>query len=178
MRHRVYGRHLGRNIDERERLFKGLVSELFLHGTIQTSSAKAKAIKGLVDKVINFAKKKNFNNLSKLVTDKNLQERLIKDIVPKMGTKTSGFTSLERIGARLGDQTMMVKMSLIGAEQLKSMEKVTSNPSTRFGAGRGLLGKTRGRQGTVKTEEQKKIISAKKITSKKPVVRKRVAKKK
>ena len=51
MRHRVYGKHLGRDKDQRTTLFKGLVRSLFIHGTIQTSEAKAKAIKGLVDKV-------------------------------------------------------------------------------------------------------------------------------
>ena len=107
MRHRVYGRHLGRNKDERDRLFKGLVSQLLLHGTIKTSEAKAKAIKGLVDKIINLAKKKK-------LSEKNLQERLIKEVLPKLGDRTSGYTSLVRLGTRLGDQTMMVKMSLIG----------------------------------------------------------------
>jgi len=107
VRHRVYGRHLGRNKDERDRLFKGLVSQLLLHGTIKTSEAKAKAIKGLVDKIINLAKKKK-------LSEKNLQERLIKEVLPKLGDRTSGYTSLVRLGTRLGDQTMMVKMSLIG----------------------------------------------------------------
>lgn len=153
MRHRVYGRHLGRNKDERDRLFKGLVSQLFLHGTIQTSSSKAKAIKALVDKVINLAKGKNTKvRLQSFLTDKNLQDRLVKEIVPKLGTRTSGYTSMIRMGPRQGDQTMIVKMSLIGVEQLKPMEKYIGN------------------------REQKKTILTKKITPKKPVVRKRVSK--
>lgn len=124
MRHRVYGKYLGRNKDERDRLFKGLVSELFLHGNIKTSQAKAKAIKGLVDRVINLAKEKRTQpKLQSFLTDKNLTERLIKEIVPKIGNRTSGYTSLIRLGTRLGDQTTMVKMSLIGAEELKPIEK-------------------------------------------------------
>lgn len=123
MRHRVYGKHLSKNKDERDRLFKNLVCSLFTYGTIETSWAKAKAIKGLVDRVINLAKEKRNRHLQSFLTDKNLRERLIKEIIPKMGNRTSGYTSMVRIGARAGDQAMMVKMSLIGAEQLKSTKK-------------------------------------------------------
>ncbi len=127
MRHRVYGKHLGRNKDERRNLFKGLVRLLFSHGTIQISEAKAKAIKGLVDKVITLAKdKKTERRLQSFLTDKNLRERLVKEIMPKLGSRTSGFTSIVRMGTQLGDQTTIVKMSLIGAEELKPIQKEVS----------------------------------------------------
>lgn len=127
MRHRIYGKHLGRDKDTRKTLFKGLVQALLTHGTIETSEAKAKSIKGLVDKVINLAKAKNSQlHLQSFLSDKNTRERLIKEVVPKLGNKTSGYTSLVKMGRRLGDQTMIVKMSLIGAEELKPIEKVTT----------------------------------------------------
>lgn len=120
MRHRVYGKHLSKNKDERDRLFKNLIRSLFTYGTIKTSWAKAKAIKGLVDRVINLAKeKKTQPQVQSFLTDKNLQERLIKEIVPKLAGRTSGYTSMVQVGLRLGDQTMMVRMSLIGAEELR-----------------------------------------------------------
>lgn len=119
MRHRVYGKHLGRDKDERDTLFKGLVRALLLHGTIEISSTKAKAIKGLVDKVINLAKDKNKESrLESLVADKSLRERLVKEIVPGTGERTSGYTSSVKVGTRLGDQTTMVRLSLIGSEIL------------------------------------------------------------
>lgn len=123
MRHRVYGKQLGRNKNERDNLFKGLLRLLLIHGTIQTSETKAKAIKGLVDKVINLAKNKKEVQLQSFLVDKNLRERLTKEIVPALGTKTSGYTSMVKMGRRLGDQTMMVRMSLIGAEELKPISK-------------------------------------------------------
>lgn len=128
MRHRIYGKHFGRNKDERRALFKGLVRSLLIHGTIQTSEVKAKAIKGLVDKIINSAKSnsKSDNVVQSFVSDKDLRDRLIKEIVPKLGSRTSGFTSIVRMGTQLGDQTTIVKMSLIGAEELKPIEKGSS----------------------------------------------------
>ena len=116
MRHRVYGKHFGRNKNERQALFKGLVHSLFSYGTIQLSEARAKAIKGLVDKIINSVRKNTFSE------DLNLSEK-IKNILPKLGTRTSGYTSMMKMGTRQGDQTMIVKMSLIGAEEIKPIKK-------------------------------------------------------
>ncbi|MBI2039990.1 50S ribosomal protein L17 [Candidatus Microgenomates bacterium] len=128
MRHRVYGYKLGRNKDERDRLFKSLISSLFLHGTIETSERKAKAIKGLVDKIINLAKDKTRKRfLQTYLVKKDLQERLIKDIIPKLGNKTSGYTSLVKLGTRVGDRTMVVRMGLIGVGEMKPIEKMTSD---------------------------------------------------
>lgn len=110
MRHRIYGKHLGRDKDERDTLFKGLIQALLTHETIQTTEAKAKAIKGLVDKVINLAKNKKIYHFG-----------LTKEILPKLGNRTSGYTSLVKLGKRLGDQAMVVRMSLI----TKSSEKKT-----------------------------------------------------
>lgn len=119
MRHRIYGKHLGRDKDERDNLFRGLVQALFTCGSIQTSETKAKAIKPLIDKIINSAKNKDVKGqLQSFVTDKNLKQRLTSEIIPKLGTRTSGYTTVVRMGTRPGDQTTMVKLSLIGAEQL------------------------------------------------------------
>lgn len=172
MRHRVYGKKLGLNKDERETLFKSLAYSLFSYGTIETSQTKAKAIKGLVDKIINLAKDKTSRHLlQSYMSSKLLQDRLIKEISPKMQNRVSGYTSLTRMGKRSGDNTMMVKMSLIGMEELKPVEKkVTAGPR------RG------GVQGTVKKTESKKETSEKKVTTKKAVkpakltVKKRVSK--
>jgi large subunit ribosomal protein L17 len=147
--------------DERDNLFKGLVQALFTHGSIQTSKSKAKAIKGLVDKVINLAKDKHAESrLQLLIADKNLRERLTKEIVPKMGSRTSGYTSLVRLGTRLGDQTMMVKMSLIGVEELKPIEKESRVKSQES------------RKETLKTET-KNIVRTQKVKQPTKVLRKR-----
>lgn len=129
MRHNVYGKKLGRNKNERTTLFKNLVQELFLHGTITTTEAKVKAIKGLIDKIINLAKNKNSQRLLQVYfSNKLLQERLVKEIAPKLENRTSGYTNLMRMGVREGDRTVLVKMSIIGQENLKPLEKkVTSN---------------------------------------------------
>ena len=158
MRHRVYGKHLGRNKDPRKNLFKGLMYALFSYGTIQISETKAKAIKGLVDKVINFAKEKNIQNLQSYISDKDLRERLVKEISPKAGNRTSGYTRLVKLGTRIGDQTTMVKMSLIGAEELKPLEKVSKVTKV------SEVSNVPAKKETVKKEVRSKKTAAKKTT--------------
>lgn len=132
MRHRVYGKKLGRNKNERTTLFKGLVQQLVLHGTITTTEAKAKAVKGLVDKIINLAKSKNSQRLLQAYfSNKLLQERLIKEIAPKLENRISGYTNLIRMGVREGDRSTLVRMSIIGNEDLKPLEKVTAKKAVK-----------------------------------------------
>ncbi len=102
MRHKVYGRKLGRSKDERSALFKNLLKSLILHGSIKTTEAKAKAIKGLVDKEINQAKKEN-------------DRKFIP--ISRLKSRTSGYTSLVKLGLRQGDGAMMVRLNLLMDEK-------------------------------------------------------------
>lgn len=137
MRHKVYGKHLSRDKDKREALFKNLVSSLIVSEKIQTTQAKAKAIKGLVDKIINQAKSTNTKRLvSGFLTKKQVQEKLIKDLIPKLKGKTSGYTSIIKLGRRLGDGAMMVQMRLLTEEsrvkeQESSKKEIKKGKSTR-----------------------------------------------
>ncbi len=154
MRHRVYGYKLSRDRDSRQLLFKGLVKSLFTYGTIQTSEAKAKAIKGLVDKVITLAKNsKTQDKFHSYLSNSSLSNRFLKEVLPKMGNRVSGYTSMVRMGTRPGDQTMIIKMSLIGAEKLKPLEK---------GAGDRVQGTVKKAEPIKKQEEIKKETSEKK----------------
>jgi large subunit ribosomal protein L17 len=63
VRHRVYGKHLSRDKNQRTALFKSLVGSLFSYGSIETTESKAKAVKGLIDKIINQAKTSNTQRL-------------------------------------------------------------------------------------------------------------------
>lgn len=114
MRHKVYGKHLGRDKDTRRALFKSLVRSLILEETIRTTQPKAKAVKGLVDKIINQAKSETSKRLvSQFLTQKSVAEKLTNEILPRVKSRTSGYTSLVKLGPRLGDGAIMVKMSLI-----------------------------------------------------------------
>lgn len=120
MRHNVYGKHLGRNKNQREALFKGLVRALFLRESIQTTEIKAKAIKGLVDRLITYSKKGTpaaKRQLESFLVDPESVDKLNTQIAPRYLDRVSGFTNLVKLGARVGDGAMMVQMSLIKKSQ-------------------------------------------------------------
>ena len=114
MRHRVYGKHLGRNKNQRSALFKSLVRSLFIHQSIETTEPKAKAIKPLVDRIISNAKSATAKKLvSQFFNQKDVEAKITDDILPRVGNRVSGYTTTVRIGRRMGDGAMLVKMSLL-----------------------------------------------------------------
>ena len=114
MRHRVYGKHLGRSKDQRTALFKSLVRSLILEESIKTTQPKAKAVIGLVDKIITQAKSETSKRLvSQFLTHKAVTDKLSNELLPRLKSRTSGYTSLVKLGPRLGDGAMIVKLSLI-----------------------------------------------------------------
>lgn len=124
VRHRVYGRHLGRNKDERTSLFKSLVRSLVISEKIETTEAKAKAIKGLVDKLITQAKSKTTVRLvNQFLTGKDIQDKLMTDILPRLSDRTSGYTSLVKVGRRAGDGSSIVRMSFMTSAKKESSSK-------------------------------------------------------
>ena len=126
MRHRVYGKHLGRSKDQRTALFKSLVRSLILEESIKTTAPKVKAIKGLVDKIITQAKSETSKRLvAQFLTHKNVLDKLNNEILPRMASRTSGYTTTVRIGPRMGDGAMIVKMSLLlDAAKAKSSKAI------------------------------------------------------
>jgi len=125
VRHRVYGKHLNRDKNERTALFKNLVQSLILFEQIQTTQAKAKAISGLVDKLVNQAKTPQAAKLfDQFSNQKKIGEKLIKEIAPRFTDRSSGYTSIVKLGKRLGDGAMLVRMSFV--EGIKKESRVKS----------------------------------------------------
>lgn len=130
MRHNVYGKHLSRDKNQRSALFKSLIRSLILSERIKTTQAKAKAIKGEVDKVINLAKTPSTKRLiSQFLVDKEVAQKLIKEIAPRLSDRNSGYTSIVKLGKRLGDGAMMVQMSLV--EGKKEVKKTKEESKTK-----------------------------------------------
>lgn len=110
MKKHILGKKLGRNVNQRKALFKGLMSSFILSDRIQTTEAKAKAIRPQIEKLVTKAKSKE--NSARRVLEKSLNkeafERIIKDVAPAFANRNGGYTRLTKIGNRLGDNTTMV----------------------------------------------------------------------
>lgn len=126
MRHNVYGKHLGRDKNQRQALFRGLVRNLVLQESITTTEAKSKAIKGLVDTLITRAKEGTnsaMNVLYSAIPQKIVSQKIIDEIAPRYKNRVSGFTSVIKLGPRPGDGARMVKMSLMPADVVAAAVK-------------------------------------------------------
>jgi len=115
MKHLISGRKLNRSKKQREALFSNLMVNLFEHGAIKTTRAKAKSIQSLVDKAITTAKSGGINGRRKLAVTfgKRSLANLLVDKIAKDSTRTSGFTRITTLGERLGDNALMVRIELV-----------------------------------------------------------------
>lgn len=122
MRKNVFGRRLSRHSSGRTALFKNLIVSLIKYGSIKTTEAKSKAIKGLVDKVVGAAKGGSVQKRRFLLSmfSKDTVEKLVKEIAPRFKTRVSGFTRTTKIGARLSDNAPMVMMEWVEGEQVEN----------------------------------------------------------
>lgn len=114
MRKRIFGKKLKRTTNQRKALFKSLAQALFLHGRIKTTEAKAKSVKGEVEKLITIAKKHETNApqfLQRSVPQKTA-EAIIK-IAPVFKDRAGGYTRIIKIGARTKDNAPMVILELV-----------------------------------------------------------------
>lgn len=113
MRKQVFGRKLKRTTNQRKGLFKSLIQALVIHGRIQTTEAKAKSIKGEVEKLITYAKNHEIA-LPYLLKHVDLKtgEGII-SIAPVFKNRPGGYTRIIRIGSRKKDNASMVILEFV-----------------------------------------------------------------
>ena len=122
MRHQVFGRQLSRGVKARKALFKNLINALIEHQAIKTTEAKAKAIRGLVDKFVSRAKKNDLHSrrlVFAFLQNKKMVNKLFEEIAPQFRHRPSGFTRIIKLGRRKGDAAMMVKMEFVEGEKVE-----------------------------------------------------------
>jgi len=113
MRHRVFGRKLNRTVKERKALIKNLILSLVIHEEIKTTESKAKAIRGVIDKVIARGKQRTLHArrmIESFLQDKVAVNKIVDELGPRFKDRVSGFTRIIRLGERRGDNAMIVKM--------------------------------------------------------------------
>jgi large subunit ribosomal protein L17 len=120
MPHQIAGRHLGRNSAQRKALFRGLVTQVIQYERIETTEAKAKAVRGDVEKVIGYAKRGDVHSRRlalRVVQDKKTVEKLFDKIGPRFKDRNGGYTRIIKLGPRRGDAAEMVLLELVEREE-------------------------------------------------------------
>ncbi len=108
MKHHKKGRKLGRVRKVRMALIRSLARALVLNGRIETSVAKAKELRPFIEKLITLARRDSVHSrrivLSRMGNDKEVTEKLHKEIAPKFKERPGGYTRIIKLG-KASDKT-------------------------------------------------------------------------
>lgn len=121
MRHLKAGKKLGRNTSHRRALLRNLVTSLVMEERIETTEAKAKALRPQVEKMITLGKRGDVNSrrlASGFLMNRESVDKLFDTVAPRMGDRSGGYTRIIRKGYRQGDGAETVYIELMGSEQV------------------------------------------------------------
>ena len=97
-------------------ILANLATQLFQHGKITTTEAKAKRVQPLADRLISKAKRGDLHNrrlVLQTVTDKGVVHALFTEIAPKLAEREGGYTRITKIGPRKGDNAPMAVIEIV-----------------------------------------------------------------
>lgn len=133
MRHKAKRNRLIQKPDHSRMMQRNLVTSLFLYEEIRTTRRRARVIQPLVDGLITTAKKSTpmlaIRSINAFVTDKNASRKLMEVLKDRYVNRTSGFTSLKAVGARIGDGAELVDLVLMDRD-MPTTEKAPKAPKT------------------------------------------------
>ncbi len=120
MRHRVAGRKLNKNTAQRKALLRGLATELFKHGSIQTTEAKAKSLRPVAEKLITLAKRGDLHarrQAAAKLYEPAILQKLFDNIAKHYQDRNGGYTRIYKLGPRKGDAAPMALIELIDHQE-------------------------------------------------------------
>jgi len=124
MRHRVDGWKLNRNTSHRRALLRNLVTSLIMEERVETTVAKAKAMRPHVEKMITLGKRGDLaarRQAAAYLMTRESVTRLFDTVSPRFGDRNGGYLRIVRAGFRQGDGGEKVFIELLGSE--KFLEK-------------------------------------------------------
>jgi large subunit ribosomal protein L17 len=135
MRHRKAGRKFNRSSSHRKAMYSNMVAALVTHGRIETTEAKAKELRRVADRTINWGvkvadllaadpKKLSQDDRARLVHARRMAQRVLKDrgalaklfdeIAPQYAGRAGGYTRILKTRDRRGDAAPMAFIELVG----------------------------------------------------------------
>lgn len=147
MRHGKKVNHLGRKAAHRKAMLANMACSLIEHKRINTTVAKAKALKQFVEPLI--TKSKAENNLTaekgthnRRIVFKNLRDKyavteLFSVVSEKVGDRPGGYTRIIKLGNRLGDNADMAMIELVDFNELYNADKPKKKTTRRSRRGGG-----------------------------------------
>ena len=127
MRHRLSGRRLGWGPSHQKAMFRSLASALITHEHIETTDARAKELRRVVDRLVTLGKKDTLHarrQAYKFLNNHQLVQKLFDDIAPRFSDRPGGYTRLIKSRIRFADSAPMTFVRFTGQELPDSKEKL------------------------------------------------------
>jgi large subunit ribosomal protein L17 len=102
--------------DHRRQMLANLCCSVLEHGRIQTTEARAKEVRPMVEKIITMGKAGDLNSRRTAIgqlRNKQITYKLFNEIAPKYADRPGGYTRIIHLGTRLGDAAEMVYLELV-----------------------------------------------------------------
>ena len=137
MRHGKKFNHLGRTASHRKALLSNMACSLIEHKRINTTVAKAKALRVYVEPLLTKAKEDTTHNrrtVFSYLQNKDAVTELFRTIAPKIAERNGGYCRIIKTGFRLGDGADTAMIELVDFNELysaKSEAKKTTRRSRR-----------------------------------------------
>ena len=138
MRHGDKVNNLGRKSSHRKAMISNMACSLIRHKRINTTVAKAKALRVFVEPLLTKSKKDSTHSrriVFSYLQDKEVVTELFRDVAPKIAERNGGYTRILKTGYRLGDNAEMCMIELVDYNELYSNDstKKTTRRSRRGG---------------------------------------------
>lgn len=152
MRHGKKFNHLGRTSSHRKAMLSNMACSLIEHKRINTTVAKAKALRGFVEPLI--TKSKTDSTHSRRMAFRSLKNKyavteLFREVAPKIADRPGGYTRIIKTGTRQGDNAEMCMIELVDFNEI-------------YGAGEAKKTTRRSRRGGSAKAAPKAAVEAKK----------------
>jgi large subunit ribosomal protein L17 len=126
------GPRLGGSPSHQRLILANLAQNLFEHGKITTTEAKARRLRPYAESLITKAKTDTVANrrqVVKVIRDKSILHTLFTEIGPAMATRPGGYTRITKIAPRKGDNAPMAVIEIVEAKQFGAETRTTSSTS-------------------------------------------------
>ncbi|MGI6588239.1 MAG: 50S ribosomal protein L17 [Peptococcia bacterium] len=109
-------RKLSRNMEQRRALLRGMTTELLKNGRIETTEARAKEVRSIVEKMITLGKQgdlKARRQATAYLLDEDVVKELFDNLNGKYADRQGGYTRVIKVGTRRGDAASIVIVELV-----------------------------------------------------------------
>ena len=134
MRHGKKVNHLGRQTAHRKAMLGNMACSLIEHKRINTTVAKAKALKQFVEPMITKSKEDTTHNrriVMARLRQKQAVAELFRDVASKVGDRPGGYTRIIKLGNRLGDNADMAMIELVDYNEIYNADKKSKKTTRR-----------------------------------------------